>query len=452
MPGSPDPNLLLELARHFSPLIELTSTRTAVMDLSGLSYVFGTSDEIASRISLRAKQLTAEINIVVARNPDVAILVALNKPGVTVLDAAQEQGVLSGLPIAALKSILTCEMDGSIQMVPPLQYSSLYGISLDRADQVFETLTLWGVTTIGELADLPEDGLAETLGPEGVKLQRLARGTNERALNYFEERPEFAESKDLDSPIELIEQLAFVVSGMMHRLCSRLASQGFAASEIWLKATREDSSIYERRLLLPFPMSGAHWLSRLLMIEVESRPPAGSLKSITVLASPAKPRSTQHSLFDRLSPEPEKIELTIARLARLVGRQNVGVIEVVNDHKPDLFRLKGFSIPKRPKLLPGIHRPEGRAPAAFKLFRPPLPAQIRMRSGQLRSIKLKGNAYGIAGKIVMQSGPWLASGYWWSLAELWAREEWDVAFISGVTCRIFRNLVDGEWYVEGIYD
>ena len=45
-------------------------------------------------------------------------------------------------------------------------------------------------------------------------------------------------------------------------------------------------------------------------------------------AEPAKPRRTQHGLFVPASPEPEKLELTVARLRSLVGEGQVGTPEL----------------------------------------------------------------------------------------------------------------------------
>jgi hypothetical protein len=40
---------------------------------------------------------------------------------------------------------------------------------------------------------------------------------------------------------------------------------------------------------------------------------------VTIEAEPVKPRAAQTGLFIPLAPEPEKLEITLARLAKLVG-------------------------------------------------------------------------------------------------------------------------------------
>jgi protein ImuB len=51
------------------------------------------------------------------------------------------------------------------------------------------------------------------------------------------------------------------------------------------------------------------------------------------------------------------------------------------------------------------------------------------------------------------SGPWKASGAWWTYPD-WSREEWDVA-LSGQDkkcCRVARDPASNCWYLIGIYD
>jgi hypothetical protein len=49
----------------------------------------------------------------------------------------------------------------------------------------------------------------------------------------------------------------------------------------------------------------------------------------------------------------------------------------------------------------------------------------------------------------------VTSGNWWKQDEAWRREEWDIAIqlSNGVGLyRIFRDLRQNAWFVEGLYD
>ena len=56
----------------------------------------------------------------------------------------------------------------------------------------------------------------------------------------------------------------------------------------------------------------------------------------------------------------------------------------------------------------------------LRVFRPPLPAQVRVQAGAPVYV----SASGVSGPVTDCAGPWRASGDWWDVA--WSREEWDV--------------------------
>ena len=65
-------------------------------------------------------------------------------------------------------------------------------------------------------------------------------------------------------------------------------------------------------------------LLNLLRLHLQGDPPAAPIVQIFLAAEPAAPRAMQTGLFLPSSPDPEKLELTIARLANLVGDSHVG--------------------------------------------------------------------------------------------------------------------------------
>jgi protein ImuB len=428
-------NSLLSIGMQLSPLVEVISPHAVLIDISGCETLFGTPDEFCSEVLKSADALGLEVNIAMGFNADACIIAGRHIVGITTLKAGEERTTLGPLRLSALDPALA-------------------GINPDKSNYVIETLQMWGLNTLGELADLPEEGVAETLGPEGLKLQKLARGTYRRHLNFVKQDIEFKESLDLDSPIELLEQLGFVVSGLIHQLCSKTGRHGFAISEIIFLSKLDDGRVYDKRLQLPFPMAQPKWLCRLLLYEIESAPPPAAIKSITLEAKPAKYRTSQEGLFDPLAPEPEKLEVTLAKLSRLVGRENVGAPELLDDHRPDSFTVKCFTLPR--KLLRKIdptrkHKPK-RSSLGFKVFRPPLAAEVRMDSGRLLHLKSLENQRRLSGRIVYESGPWKSSGEWWCNAGQWARDEWDIALVDGTIYKVFKDLNSGDWFVEGVYD
>jgi protein ImuB len=161
----------------------------------------------------------------------------------------------------------------------------------------------------------------------------------------------------------------------------------------------------------------------------------------------------QNGLFLPLSPEPEKLELTLARIAKLVGSGNVGAVELVDTHRPGAFCIRHFTGPENSPGRANAAVPRRLSLAAFRVFRPPLCAQVEAPLGfPIRVATARtGSVQSVQGIVVASSGPWRTSGEWWS-AERWSKDEWDVELNNGTLCRIARDLDGGSWFVEGTYD
>jgi len=464
---------LVNCAYAFSPLVEETAENTVVLDIEGCELLFGSPREIAKEIARQAAKLGLKANVAAAQNPDVAIHAARCFTGVTVIAPGKEAKRLGDLPLEALDSTLA-------------------RVEADRAAEILETLGLWGIRSFREFAALPEAGVSERLGPEGVRLQKLARGENERPLLLSKPAPGFEKSIELDDPIELLEPLSFILARLLNQLCANLQAHGLAVDELRLRLKLEDKTEHERAIRLPFPMRDSRVFLKLLLLDIESHPPQLAIVAVSIACEPAKPRSIQNGLFQPLAPEPEKLELTLARLARLVGESNVGSPELVDTHRPGAFRIKRFIVkresgrktprargrggerergrlgeaplsslvrsPTRP-VSPSPTRPFSPSLLGFRVFRPPLRAEVEAPNGWPTRIKAQARAgRSIRGKVLRLAGPWRTSGDWWA-EDGWARDEWDVAVAGseasqekGTLYRIYRDLRSNGWFVEGIYD
>lgn len=336
--------LLVDCAYAFSPLVEETADNTVVLDIEGCELLFGSHREIAREIARHATKLGLEVNVAIAQNPDAAIHAAKCFSGVIVIPPGEEATRLGDLPLEALDFTLA-------------------RVEADRAADILETLALWGIRSFCEFAALPEAGVSERLGPEGVRLQKLARGESDRPLSLSKPAPMFEQSMELDDPIELLEPLSFILARLLNQLCASLQAHGLAVNELRLRLKLEDRTEHERTIRLPFPMRDGRVFLKLLLLDIESHPPKCAIVAMSIACEPTKSRSIQSGLFQPLAPEPEKLELTLARLARLVGESNVGSVELVDTHRPGAFRIKRFSVkrePARKRLTGRGKKPTGR--------------------------------------------------------------------------------------------
>jgi hypothetical protein len=185
-------------------------------------------------------------------------------------------------------------------------------------------------------------------------------------------------------------------------------------------------STFTRTLDLPVPMLDAKVFLKLLQLDLKAHPPGAPILKVHLSAIPAQPRTTQGGLFLPPTPEPEKLELTLARIAGMVGEDKVGSLQLVDSHHPTSFRMQRF-VPSPPR---GSKEKSddslSSAPiAALRLFRPPLRAAVTLRDGQPSHVVCSKRKE-IYGEILWLAGPWRSSGDWWD-QDGWARDEWDIA-------------------------
>ena len=314
---------LSDFAYSFSPIVEETAADMVVIDVYGCELLFGSAYQLLNIIVTRAAAspenggLGCKVNVALAENPDSSIFAARFFKGITFIAPGEELNCLGELPIEALGPI-------------------------DPVDPILETLQLWGVRTFQEFAKLPTAGVSERLGQLGVELQQLARGKTKRHLKVRQPVPVFEHSVELEYPIVLLEPLSFILARLLNQLCANLEAYALATNELRLQLILEDGTLHERRLALPTPMRDHKVFLKLLLLDTEMHPPAAAIKAISMACEPVKPRVVQNGLFMPLAPEPEKLELTLVRVAKLVGPANLGSPELLNTHRPDAFRLKRF--------------------------------------------------------------------------------------------------------------
>ena len=363
------------LADSFSPWVEMIDPQTAVFSI--------TQGQLATLASTPAQ-------IAVAATVEAAILAARNLPGYTFIEPGREAEILGSLPL---------------DVFPP-------------DPEVFQTLDLWGVRSLAELARLPEDGLAGRLCARGLSLQRLARGVLQRPLRPSISATAYEESVELEHPIELSEPLLFLIARFLFDLSARMKAQSVAARELRLSLNG-----IERILSLPFPTRDVKLLLKLTEHSLERQPPGEPVARVHLELVPTQPRRVQHGLFTPAAPEPEKLELTLGKIRGLVGEKNVGYPELFDTHRPGAGRLLGKCL-------------------AFRYFRPALEARVTAEHLSTRMFR---------GRIVQMAGPWRTSGDWWR-PDSWDRDEYDLSLSDGALYRLYLDREKKKWFVEGVYD
>jgi protein ImuB len=451
---------LLDCAQSFSPEIEDTAPDTVLLNLAGLEPLFGALPKVASELAHRVSRMELEANVAVAANPEAAVLAAHGFAGVTLIPSG-------------------CEAERLGELLVDVLMESFSSDAVEAA-RWLETFDRWGVRNLRALSALPEVPVAERLGQPGIRLLKLARGTASRNLRLYESAPSFEEDIELEHPIVLLEPLAFVLNRMLDQLCARLNARALAVQELRLRlelvqkseeCDPNQTSTFSRTLRLPVPMLDAKVFLKLLQLDLQSHPPGAPILKIHLAAEPARPRPAQSGLFLPVFPEPEKLELTLARIAGIVGQGRVGAAELLDTHREGAFQMQPFApvqleiktSNKKKKDMPmqenNLARAEENAQErmsaviALRLFRPLLRAIVNVKEGKPVRLKCLHDKE-IAGEIVWTAGPWRSSGDW-SEQKGWSREEWDIALLMEnevILYRLVEDKLSRNWWLEGIYD
>jgi protein ImuB len=405
---------LARVARDFSPRVEVYADGVVFLDLSGLDRLIGSPRTIADELTMA---LPVDAQVAIAGSRVAAHLLARAAPR-TIAEPGTEAVAIAPLPAAALGR-------------------------LGAPDDLLETLTRWGIRTLGQFAALPAPALSARLGQAGMAWQRAARGEDAHGLVPTRPEERFEEALDLEWPIEGIEPLAFVLGRLLDPLCSRLEARDRAVAAFTLRLRVAVSRVWhERRLELPAPMRDVRMLRTLICLDLEGRPPEGAIDRVGLVIDATPGRICQFSLIARPTLAPEQAATLMARLRALMGQDRCGTARLVDTHRPGAFAMGDFP-PSNPVNLKNAANlvnpvnPANLANPALRRLRHPIPARVVIEAG--RPVRVVTDRRGWpGGRVVWAAGPWRSSGAWWTPGP-WNHQEWDVALADGATYRIYED-------------
>ena len=487
---------MLDVAHAFTPRVEDTASDMLLLDLEGLERLYGPPLKMARELAIRVSAVGMDVNIAVAANPDAAMHAARGFNGVTVIAAGQEAQRLAALPVQVLLDAFD---------VVPNKKGSVSDRERDNLrEQLLDTLERWGVRDFRTLALLPEHALASRLGGTGAQLQRLARGAGNRTLALCDPPMHFEEGMELESPVETLEPLAFLLNRLLEQVCTRLEARSLAAQDLTLRLQLEQrvadeetitvqelrgimtpesnnvihTNLYQRVLRLPVAMRDPRVFLKLLQLELAAHPPGAPVTKLSITAKAARPRSAQRGLFLPITPEAEKLEITLARISSIVGERRAGIARLLDTHRKDGFQMEGFVAVQEDQnesaspTSPTMYGSADSLPLALRIFRPARQLQVQLSDEcpatmTAVSSETEYEHENLQGNILWSAGPWRASGDWWTEQakgagankeiRSWDREEWDVALShrnngSVALYRIYRDVKSGQWFVDANYD
>jgi protein ImuB len=416
--------ILLECAGGFSPRIEDGTEGEeflCILDIAGTEKLFGPPQSLARSLLTRVKALGIVACVAVSHNFHAAVALAKGMAArhITVIPAGEEAAVLAHLPLAVL----------------------------DPTEGQAEIFSLWGIRTLGALAELPEKELIARMGQSGKRLRQQARGEMphlflpEEAVFSLEERME------LDAPVELLDALMFVVNVMLEQLILRAAARVLALASVTIRLALEGGASHSRTVSPAQPTNERQIWLKLLHLDLEAHPPEAAILSVVLEAESDSISKVQLGLFSPQLPEPSRLDVTLARIRALMGDGNVGSPVLRDTNQMDGFSIEPFRIPtaQPSEIASNPLRP------AMRMLRPGEATFVTLQSQRPKAFTFRDHRYSVEHAY----GPWLTSGEWWT-STLWGCEQWDLVARTQngnvLCCCLVRDRMQDEWRMVALYD
>jgi protein ImuB len=443
-----DAGVLLDVGRAFSPRVEAHLPREVVLDLDGLTRLFGDARSIGAEIRRTAADRGLRLRVAIAGSRVAARLLARHRAGLT---------------IASDGDLIDAESDRAAVAEVPLELLADIWADSIRTDSVgherVRTLRRWGLRTLGELAALPSDDVTARMGAVGADWWHMARGEDLAPLVPSLPEERFEQALDLEWPIEGLEPLSFVLGRLFDPLSAHLERRDRGVAVLHIRLHLVTKTVHELSLQLPTPMRDPKALRTLALLALESNPVPAGIDRVVVAADPTPGRIIQHSLLTRAAPMPETLATLMARLGALMGEGRCGSPAVVDTWKPGAYAVAPFLPDTTGRDVRPAPAARTTTPAlALRRFRSPVPARVTMEQG--RPVRMVTDRRGLAGgRVDVSAGPWRTSGHWWEdgaaserAIAAWDRDEWDVTLVDGATYRLFTERGTRAWFVDGLFD
>jgi protein ImuB len=282
---------------------------------------------------------------------------------------------------------------------------------------------------------------------QGARVWReRARGVN--AHTFQPVQPDFSLSEfcEFENEIEDEESLLFVGARMIECLVTRSATRAMALTSMSVRMALSGGGEHRLQIRPALPTIDRKFLLKLLQLEIAANPPAAAVTQFTLTAEAGQSSKVQMGLFAPQTPEPSRLDITIARLKAIAGEDRVGTPVLEDTHRDGSFHMDSFATA-------GRYEPDsnGIRRMALRRMRPPVPVQVLMRAHRPVMIHDVKQSY----RVTDAFGPWRSSGCWWSIGE-WEIEQWDVLAETqdkrAVACLLVLNCAQSQWQIEAFYD
>jgi protein ImuB len=401
---------LVSVARSFAHSIE--SIEDGVLfDVSGLQRLIGKPEAITKRIVNELRRNNIQASVAVAETVDTAMLLARKQ----------------------------CK--DRIAVHSPDEFNKLPLQDLDIDKDTLDVFTDLGLRRVEDLLAVPREELIGRYGQDFMDVIDTIeqRGASFVVANIKEDHASW--SFDLDQPVEDFEQLIFLLNHGLERLLKQIAHCGHSTEHLDLDFGLRNKTQKAYEIKTSFPTLDRNFWLKLINLRAALDPPESQIVTVHVTAHFTRPRPAQRGLYAVSRPEPENLLLTVNKLKKLVGQENVGLPVLLDQRMSEAF---GIDIDALPAGSERIETTTENTVIGFNYYRPPISAEVLVREKRL--VYLKCHAF--AGHIINFSGVWKGNAKWWD--EPWRSLEWDIEVENAGIYRLCK--IRYEYFLIGEYD
>jgi hypothetical protein len=323
------------------------------------------------------------------------------------------------------------------QRLAPLPLDVLVSLDPDAKQR----LHLLGVTTLGELAQLPHGPFVRRFGRAAAQWHEWARGIDRtpfvpRAHAVAIEASIFGEGH-----AEEEAQVLFALRLLLSRVCSDLERCGKRTNLLQLDVELEDSDRRTFDVPLALPTAEERTLLDVLRAKLEGTHFSAPLVGLRLRALRLEEAGELQPLFAGDEIDRENVAAVLTRLESMLGEP------VLQAHTHVAHPLEG-QFTYEPFTVSPDHRSSrhGSPRQTIALF-----PQLRLSQVSEIDVRLeRGEPAFVQGQAVIEcAGPWRIEEGWFARGSV-ARDEYDVLLDTGELCRIYHQ--GACWYMRGAYD
>ena len=337
--------------------------------------------------------------------------------------------------------------------------SALPVSALRPPDRVRALLDGVGIATVGQLAGLEREPVEVRFGGGAVALWRAARADDRRLL--FDRIPPDRPQRSLDFVDYVLTdpaRLVFTANALLGPLCDGLAARGEHARTLRLELPLANGDKWSRTLRPARPTASRETWLRLIrgLLDELTVPDAVAGMRIEVPSTEAA-AVRQGDLFDRGFATATAVEAAVARLAE----RQVWPVAPETDAHPLVERRGGWTRQDvddavrahatRPRREPAGGDEDERRGLSLQLM--PEPRRITVETARRRDHEIPVRLRDRTGwrEVAHAAGPDRISGGQWE-ASSYAREYYRCVTGEGVPLWIYRDALEGGWYLHGWWD